>query len=1375
MRRPWEWLCLLVLLAAPVMAQDVPPALKDWQDWVLHDAPLHACPVLVTNGKTMGAKECTWPGRLALDAGKDGARFAMDVHVDARSWVTLPGDSRNWPQQVTAGGKPLVVLDHIGAPALQLEPGDYSVRGVLPWDSRPARLRVPGSIGLVTLTLDGNAVTRLERNGDQLTLGEAAAAQRAADALSLRVFRKLTDGMPATLETQLQFNVTGSAREQLIGPVLPKGFTATSLQGGLPARLESDGRLRVQLRPGRWMISLGARSGDVLRQVSVTLPADPWPKQEIWSYADDTALRTTRVEGQAVDAAQADVPSDWNALPAYALDNANGLSVEQGTRGDEGGKGDQLSLSRDLWLDFDGRGFSAADHLSGTLTRSQRLDVAAPWQLLNASQGELPMLITVGDKHSSGVEVRGTQLDLSAGLRLPRSGDMPSGGWLVSLQGIETTLHLPYGYRLIGATGVDSSPDSWIAQWSLLDLFVVALIALLAGRFLGWPWALAALVFLALSLHEGGAPRWTLAVALALALLMRALPEGRLRVVSRLGAGALLLLVILWSLPFAATQMSYALHPQLEGQVELPVLAELSEPLAASMKQEAKPLPAPAPAMEQASTNAVPMPAPPPPPAPPAPPADILAGQQAPAGYSEPKHKALASVTVTGTALTASQSIGQEMDAHSPLQAGRGRPNWDMGNNYHLEWSGPVTAEQDTHLVIAPAWLVRILRVVMLVVLAGLLARLARTLLDAAQAPSRGWSLRGGAAALLALALLPHAVHAQDTPSEQMLDHLRTRLTEAPTCTPDCAAVALAQFQAGGDNLVVDLEIHAGAPVAVPLPQGDDALELLAVSLDGHDAALSRKPDNTLARVDRGVHRITLRYRVAAVDTASLRFPLAPQRVTFHGDGWAPNGLDEGHLLGDSLALNRVRSAGDGSALTSAGQTFPPYVKVTRTLQLGNEWTVTNTVERVAPLDGGFSLDLPLLPGEHPLGDNARVHDGRIGVTFSGGQNEVRWMSRLDHSDKLTFLAPAVGERAEQWVLQSAPIWHIDTQGVPATLSDNGLTYQPLPGETLTVDIDKPKAVAGDSLAFDEVAVDSKPGDRATETSLELVLRSTRGGEHRIDVPAGTELLEAQRDGDAISLAIRDGKISLPVLPGVHAYSLRVREPHGASPLMRTPAFSLNAPAANIVINQLVPENRWVLWTWGPPQGPAVMYWSQLIVLLLAAWLLARYAPTPLKWHQWLLLGLGFSAFAWAAYAMVVAWLILIGLRARHTLPSRYGALFNVSQILLVLVTLVAIAVLVSAVPKGLLGRPDMHVAGNPFDAWNLHWAADQTDSVLPQGGVLSVSLWVYKIAMLLWALWLANALIGWLRWGFEAWSCGGYWRKAQAKTTEPPVSGTLE
>lgn len=100
-----------------------------------------------------------------------------------------------------------------------------------------------------------------------------------------------------------------------------------------------------------------------------------------------------------------------------------------------------------------------------------------------------------------------------------------------------------------------------------------------------------------------------------------------------------------------------------------------------------------------------------------------------------------------------------------------------------------------------------------------------------------------------------------------------------------------------------------------------------------------------------------------------------------------------------------------------------------------------------------------------------------------------------------------------------------------------------------------------------------------------------------------------------------------------------------------------------------------------------------------------------------------------------------LGLRARGVSPARVDASgFNLLQLGLAMLTVLALAVLVAAVSKGLLGVPDMHVAGNGSSAWNLHWFADQSRGVLPGGDVLSLPLWVYKVAMLAWALWLASA-----------------------------------
>jgi ABC-type Na+ efflux pump permease subunit len=47
----------------------------------------------------------------------------------------------------------------------------------------------------------------------------------------------------------------------------------------------------------------------------------------------------------------------------------------------------------------------------------------------------------------------------------------------------------------------------------------------------------------------------------------------------------------------------------------------------------------------------------------------------------------------------------------------------------------------------------------------------------------------------------------------------------------------------------------------------------------------------------------------------------------------------------------------------------------------------------------------------------------------------------------------------------------------------------------------------------------------------------------------------------------------------------------------------------------------------------------------------------------------------------------------------------------------------------------------------------------LPQVWVISWTSWIYRFAMLIWALWLAFALLGWLRWGWHCFSYQELWR----------------
>jgi hypothetical protein len=70
-----------------------------------------------------------------------------------------------------------------------------------------------------------------------------------------------------------------------------------------------------------------------------------------------------------------------------------------------------------------------------------------------------------------------------------------------------------------------------------------------------------------------------------------------------------------------------------------------------------------------------------------------------------------------------------------------------------------------------------------------------------------------------------------------------------------------------------------------------------------------------------------------------------------------------------------------------------------------------------------------------------------------------------------------------------------------------------------------------------------------------------------------------------------------------------------------------------------------------------------------------------------------------------------------------------------------------------------MQIEGNGSSTTALRWFADRADGPVPAAWVVSAPLLGYHIAMLLWALWLASALIRWARWAWACLSERGLWR----------------
>jgi hypothetical protein len=1342
-------LCRSVAIAAlactaPLVAQsvDVPAALEPWRDWVLYGEEYRVCPVRHgTMPGERGNHVCAWPGTLTVDAGNRGAEFVQTWTVYVDEWVPLPGDRELWPFGVTVGIDAEAVVERDGRPMLRLARGTHRVAGRLAWTSRPASIAIPPETGLVALRLDAEAVANPYIEGATLWLGLRADAEVEEDRLDVIVHRHLQDSLPMLLTTVVTLDVAGQSREVSLTGSSIAGFTSEALESELPVQLAPDGVLRVQVRPGTWEVRLRARSPAPVAALQRTTVVDPWPADEIWSFATEPRLRVAALEGaDPIDAGRSGVPPEWEELPAYRVTDSQQVMIVERSRSDAA-EPNRLTLRRALWLDFDGGGYTAQDDISGSIASRWRLDMAAPYTMTMASVDEENLLVTQGlEPGLQGVELRAEQLDLTTTARIERAASLPVTGYRETFDDASTMLHLPPGYRLLAAPGADSAGGAWIERWRLLDIFLVLVITAAVWRLFGPLPSAITLVTLVVVFHEPWAPRWAWLNLLVAIALLRVLPVGRLRwLVERYRFASLAALVLLL-VPFTILQLRTALHVQLEQPM-------LDRDVSAEPKREFNNVALPA-AAGLAETRAV--------------------------DSFERSVEEMLTVTATRRISGDATAVLSRYQPGALVQTGPGLPDWGW-TRHRLRFGGPVTTEQTVRFMLLGPTGVALWRIASVVLAAVLLFALAGGELKWPPRWARGSTAL--APLLCAIGLLalgaPQGARAQTAdgfPSQALLDDLKRRLTQPESCRPSCAALTAATVNLAGNTLAVALEVAVQAEAAVPIPSVPQGWRPAAVTIDGAAAGFVFRDAGEVLwlRVGAGVHRIELRGPLPETDNLSLPFPLPPRRIAATAPGWDVAGVVDGRLPSGTLELTRQRdAAAPGGAL--GGTVFPPFVSVVRHIAFDVDWRVTTTLTRVAPTTGAFTLPVALLPNEAVLTPGIEVANGQATVAFAAGEDEVFWESRLPTAATLTLAAPAAAAWAERWRFTVGYIWHAEYAGLPATASEfpdpsfHVAEYFARPGETLTVTLTRPEAVTGDTIAIDSVDYTRDAGERTARSTLELSYRSTRGDEHMITLPEGAELERVEIDGESLPLMLDGRTLGLPVTPGEHDATIVWREPIGVGFRTTVPPVDVGGGATNVTLVLEQPADRWTLFTFGPTLGPAVLYWPELLALVVGAFALGLLPLKPLRTHEWLLLGFGLSTFAWPVLLVFAVWALALAWRgSREIAWSNRG--FNALQVGLGILTVIALVSLVAAIPTGLLGRPDMQVV-SPVAYNPLAWFADRTNGTTPSAGTISVSLWFYRAAMLAWALWLSLALLRWLPWAWRSYSHGGWWRH----TPRPP------
>lgn len=1390
---------LVLLLAAvsasgaPLTREEAPAPLREWTSWVLRGFERQTCPFFHGSG----GLECAWPGALTLSLDESGGRFEQTWRVHAESRVPLPG-GEFWPQDVRVDGAAAVV----GAgPSLLLKPGTHAISGTFAWRRLPEQLEISPETGLLALTVRGQAVPFPPRDDAGrlwLQAKPQAVAPKEQSHLEVSVHRRLIDDLPAQLITRVQLKVSGANREERLSRALPDGFAPMSLLSPLPARLDADGRLRVQARAGTWDLLLVSRREGPGEEIRLPKADGAWDQDEAWVFETRPELRQADLEGApALDPQQTELPMDWRSLPAYLVRPGDALKLTQRRRGDDPPSPDRLTLTRELWLDFDGGGLSARDRVQGALGKSWRLEASPETKLGRVAESGLDQFLTaLSSGGPAGLEVRTRKVQVEADSRV--EGRLRSAaGWRHDFESVGAVLHLPPGWRAFHVGGADQASPTWVSTWTLLDFFLVLVAAAAFLRLYGPRWGAAGLAGLALSWHESGAPRWAWIALLALSALHLALASTAHASLERWTGYArrtVWLALVLLLLPFFVRQLRQGLYPALEfpyqtvepGQPSRTPEAEPEDEgrakgagggglnmvrarrgganagdafsragSALGGLSEAAPA-APAASPEEASDE------------------EDESGEEMKDAKAYPGRSAYdGAKKMKSESLSFYSSVMNQMrlDPNARVSTGPGMPMWSW-RTVRLSWKGPMPRDHRVRLWLLPPGanlLLGVLRVFLLAALALLaggwpVGDWLETLRDP---EGRRRAARALLPLLLLSALLPSAAAAQAFPPKDMLDDLRGRLLEKPECGVTCAEVPKLQLTATGARLSLRLDVHAAAATAIPVPTAGREWTPSKATLDGAPAAVRRMGDGSLwAPIPAGAHALVLEGPLPDRDSVQLALPLKPRRVSASVTGWVLNGLRDDGRPEDNLQLSRSRGAESAAAAAATARAqgiFPPFLRVDRVVRLGLSWTVETTVTRLTPPGAPIVVSVPLLPGESVTAPELRAIDGKVTVNIAPQATGVSWNSVLREAKELPLESSAAGPWTESWRVEPGPLWHVLASGLAPVYEEarpglRSLTFRPRPGEKVALAITRPAAVAGQTLTVDQSVLTLRPGVRATDATLALSLRSSRGDRQILTFPEGSELLGVRVDGAANNLRLEGRRLTLPVTPGAHAVDVDWRLPGGARLLYRAPEVDLGAPSVNSHVRVEMPSGRWTLLLGGRGLGPAVLFWSMLAVFLLVSVGLGKAGVAPLSWKHWFLLSLGLTQLSPMGGVIVAGWFVAVGLRGKH--PPEQKREFNLGQAFLAALSLAAAVFLFLAIKRGLLGAPDMQISGNGSGAHMLRWYLDRTGTSLPRPWILSVPLFVYRAGMLCWALWLADALTRWTRWAWGCASTGGVWRK---------------
>ncbi|MDY0132007.1 MAG: hypothetical protein RBR53_04990 [Desulforegulaceae bacterium] len=1308
-----------------------PEELYKWKEFLVYgEDKFHCVPEFNDDNKF----HCKWPGILKLEIYENKILFSQKINLFTDSYIKLPGNLEIFPVNVQKNNKPIPVSVKNKFPVCFPGKGEFEISGELPFDEIPDFINLPEFSGGYKLDLKTDKISSPYTDLKNILWLKKTLSEKDNEKEHLRVnvFRKIKDSFPCEIESVYKINVSGSSRQEKISTGNIPG-QITFVKSPLPLKIGKNGCFYVQVKPGEYEISIK----NILPQLPLELgPFNSGYNQEIIALEKEPGVRISNIKNlKTIDPKNTDIPDLWKNLLTFILSPEKKILFEETIRGVLPSQPD-LKLEREIWIDFNGKGSTIKDQIKGKLHQRTFIGILDKSEIIpgKISINNQDKIITKKG-NLSGICVNEGSFSMESVSRKNNSKNIFPPGWELDFSNISGYINIPPGYEILSVSGAKLSGNhSFISKWTLLDIFVLCILFISAYKIWNIKWGILFFICAGAVYHKFYVPPyiWILLVIFSGILNSNSLKtfffqKQFFKVSFNLIYFSCLLTVFSAAIVFSAQNIKYFVYPSLD--THLP-----------SYKTY--------------------------------PPEIIQQKQLTPTDNFMRKSSANLKQRLDTRTMAIDREIEkpvyQLINDQEFTQTGVGLPLW---KNKKIRFENAWDNQMKIYLI--PPIGVRAIYLSNIFFLFILLFKLIpfKNIFSKLKPLSKTNTALVFVLGLSLSLVLPEKGFSSQYPPEYLLKEYKQRLLNTKNFEHQLAIIKNCSLNASksGDKIRLEMifNIDSTKDCAVYLPQTKDLeYENLYLNSKEQHYILNNK-GKTLSFIPKGIHELKV-FSVSKKDEIELKFDMVPLKLSFNSEGVSSKGIEN---RGFSPLIKIFIPKNENEKNTLKGiEGALPFPVVERSLFLGREWKIKTKIKRFYPQnnDKKAEVSINLIENEKILKKTGEIKNNKLEITLLPKVNSWEFESEIPVGQNIEIISEKEMTHLEEWRIDSDSLRDFEVKGLlPVKYNYNNNTVFVLqPGTKGFILPEKLKPIKGRFFTIDKTELIYDLRQTKNTLKINSSIRAGKGFNHKITYD-NSKIYPEELIINNIKNQIPElnGELILPLSPGTNEVNIIFKEKNKNQSFFlpqktNFPEINLNSESTNINQEIKYPSKSWIIGTYGPKKGPAVLFWGYFAGVILVAIFLTKLGKSFLKPHQFILLAAGLSISALLEIIIVFGFFLAIEYR-KNLIPAE-TKFFNLIQTGLVFLLVISAIIIYNAVSSGLLGIPEMQVTGNGSYSGNLKWFSDKADNFIPSVFIILAPINLWRLVLFLWSIWISAFLINKTPYIIDSLKHEGFWKKTK-------------